>query len=151
MLDERPNSTARSERLREVLLCYLQVAVCPLWPGTDGLTVEDILLSYPQNAAAGRVPNVQELLRRQPDLREALLAFFADTAAARQTAGPCSAVSRQAPAEAESNAIVRYLPKRASRPTAIPRTPLPGRGGVSEGVRKRSFPRPRHIMTCGEK
>jgi hypothetical protein len=40
--------------------------------------VEAVLLSYPENAAAGRVPDRQELLQRHPDLREALLAFFAD-------------------------------------------------------------------------
>ena len=83
MVDERPNSTARSERLREVLLGYLQAAVFPLWPGTDGLTVDEVLLSYPQNAATGRVPDRQELLQRHPDLREALLTFFADEDGAR--------------------------------------------------------------------
>ena len=77
MPDERPNSAARSEGLREALLGYLQAAGCPLWPGADGLTVEEVLLSYPANAAAGRVPDRQELLERHPDLREALLAFFA--------------------------------------------------------------------------
>jgi hypothetical protein len=88
MPDEHPKSAARSERLREVLLGYLQAAVYPLWPGTDGLTVEEVLLSYPQNAAAGRVPDWQELLRRHPDLREALLAFFANADGAGQRAGP---------------------------------------------------------------
>ena len=78
MPDERPNLATHSERLREVLLGYLQAAGCPLWPGADGLTVEAVLLSYPENAAAGRVPDRQELLQRHPDLREALLAFFAD-------------------------------------------------------------------------
>jgi hypothetical protein len=77
MPDERPKSAACSEGLREVLLGYLQAAGCPLWPGADGLTVEEVLLSYPANAAAGRVPDRQELLRRHPDLREALLVFFA--------------------------------------------------------------------------
>jgi hypothetical protein len=80
MPDERPKSTARSEELREVLLGYLQAAGCPLWPGADGLTVAEVLLSYFPNAAAGRVPDRQELLQRHPDLREALLAFFADEA-----------------------------------------------------------------------
>jgi hypothetical protein len=80
MPDEPPNSAARSERLREVLLGYLQAAGCPPWPGADGLTVEEVLLSYPANAADGRVPDRQELLEKHPDLREALLAFFAECA-----------------------------------------------------------------------
>jgi hypothetical protein len=50
--------------------------------------VEEVLLSYPQNAAAGRVPDWQELLRRHPDLREVLLSFFADADGAGQSAAP---------------------------------------------------------------
>ena len=88
MPEELAKSAARSERLREALLGYLQAAGCPLWPGSDGLTVEEVLLSYPQNAAAGRVPDRQELLRRHPDLREALLAFFADEEGAGSLPGP---------------------------------------------------------------
>jgi hypothetical protein len=87
MPDERPKSAARSAGLREALLGYLHAARCPLWPGADGLTVEEVLRSYPQNARAGRVPGRQELLRRHPHLREALLAFFADEDGARQRPG----------------------------------------------------------------
>ena len=83
MPEELAKSAARSEGLREALLGYLQAAGCPLWPGADGLTVEEVLLSYPQNAATGRVPDRQELLQRHPDLREALLTFFADEDGAR--------------------------------------------------------------------
>jgi selenocysteine lyase/cysteine desulfurase len=88
MPDECPKSAARSERLREVLLGYLQAAGCPQWPGTDGLMLEDVLRSYPANAAAGRVPDRQQLLREYPELREALLAFFADQDGAGPSAGP---------------------------------------------------------------
>ena len=88
-MPERPKSAARSERLRGVLLGYLQAAGCPRWPGADGLTVEDALRSYPQDAAAGRVPDRQELLRKHPELSEALLAFFADEDGAGQSAGLC--------------------------------------------------------------
>jgi hypothetical protein len=42
------------------------------------LTVQDVLRAYPMAAAAGRVPDRQELLRRHPELADALAAFFAE-------------------------------------------------------------------------
>jgi hypothetical protein len=59
-----------------------------LWPGADGLTLQEVLRSYPDNAAVGLVPDRQELLRCHPDLREALLALFADKDWPGQTPGP---------------------------------------------------------------
>lgn len=70
---------ALSERTRElqrVLLAYLQAASCPPWPGSDGLTIEDILRCYPQAIAAGAVPDRPELLRRHPHLVDELAVFF---------------------------------------------------------------------------
>ena len=86
MRHESLKAAVRDERLREVLLGYLQAAGCPRWPGADGLMLEDALGNYPANAAAGLVPDRQELLLRHPDLREALLAFFADEDRAGQSA-----------------------------------------------------------------
>ena len=88
MPHESLKAAVRDERLREVLLGYLQTAGCPRWPGADGLMLEDALRSYPANAAAGLVPDRQELLRRHPDLSEALRAFFADQDGAGPSAGP---------------------------------------------------------------
>ena len=88
MPHESLKAAVRDERLREVLLGYLQAAGCPRWPGADGLMLEDALRSYPANAAAGLVPDRQELLRRHPELCEALLAFFADEDGAGPSAGP---------------------------------------------------------------
>jgi hypothetical protein len=88
MLQERLKSAVRNEKLREVLLGYLQGAGCPRWPGADGLMLEDALRSYPTNAAAGLVPDRQELLRKHPELSEALRAFFADEDGAGPSAGP---------------------------------------------------------------
>jgi hypothetical protein len=67
----------RKARVRELLLGYLQAAAVPLWPGADGLTLEDALLSYPQAAAAGRVPGLRQLLRDHPTLAEEVTALFA--------------------------------------------------------------------------
>ena len=67
----------RKARVRELLLGCLQAAAVPLWPGTDGLTLEDALRGYPQAAAAGRVPGLRQLLRDHPLLAEELMAFFA--------------------------------------------------------------------------
>jgi hypothetical protein len=83
MRDE-PGEPARREQLEELLLGYLQAAHAPLWPGVDGLTVQEALLSYPANAAACRVPDRQELLRRHPELRRAGLTLFADQDGPRQ-------------------------------------------------------------------
>jgi hypothetical protein len=70
-------SELRRQHLRELLLRYLIVAGCPQWPGADGQTVEEVLHSYSQAAAAGRVPDRRQLLLQHPDLADELLAFFA--------------------------------------------------------------------------
>jgi hypothetical protein len=60
-------------QVQEVLLGYMRNN----WPGGEGLTVEDVLLGYPQAIAAGQVPDLQQLLRKHPDLNSDLEAFFA--------------------------------------------------------------------------
>ena len=77
MYDDPGEFAQHERRLREVLLGYLQAMHVPLWPGADSLTLDEVLLSYPENVAAGRAPDRQELLRRHPELEDALLAFFA--------------------------------------------------------------------------
>ena len=66
----------RNVRVRELLLGHLRSADLPVWPGVDGLTLEDALLSYPQAVAAGWVPDLRQLLREHPELAEELTAFF---------------------------------------------------------------------------
>ncbi len=75
---------ALAEQVRAILLGYLQCRAAALWPGSDGLTVDDILRSYPQAAAAGLVPDLPELRRRFPDLAESLASWFAGHAAPAQ-------------------------------------------------------------------
>jgi len=67
----------QSRRLRELLLGYLRAADAPPWPGADSVTVEEVLRSYPQAAAAGLVPSLPALLESHPELADALRAFFA--------------------------------------------------------------------------
>jgi hypothetical protein len=73
---EGPAPQGRKARVRELLLGHLRSAAVPLWPGADGLTLEDALLGYPQAAAAGRVPDLRQLLSEHPDLADELTAFF---------------------------------------------------------------------------
>jgi hypothetical protein len=84
-MPEGPGAAGREARVRELLLGHLQSADLPPWPGADGLTLEDALLSYPQAAAAGRAPDLRRLLRDHPELAEELTAFFG--AAAGRGAG----------------------------------------------------------------
>jgi hypothetical protein len=76
MPTESAEEVYSTQSLQEVLLAYLTAAHLPTWPGTDGLTLRDIALSYPQTTDAGQVPSRKELLRKHPDLNEALQASF---------------------------------------------------------------------------
>lgn len=75
-MPDRRAEEERTARVRELLLAHLRSAAVPLWPGADGLTLEDVLLAYPQAAAAGRVPDLRQLLREHPELAEELTEFF---------------------------------------------------------------------------
>jgi hypothetical protein len=66
----------RGQRLRGLLLSLLREAGCPAWPGTDGLTEDAVLRSYPHEARAGRVPGLKQLLTIHPDLHDELAALF---------------------------------------------------------------------------
>jgi hypothetical protein len=72
--------------LLELLLAYLRAADAPRWPGADGLTIEDVLRSYSQAAAAGLVPDLPSLLASHPELDDALSRFFADAVPIRPAA-----------------------------------------------------------------
>jgi hypothetical protein len=64
--------------LEEVLLAYLQGPGAAGWPGADGLTLDDVLHTYPQAMAAGLVPGWRELLDEHPDLADDLRALLGD-------------------------------------------------------------------------
>jgi hypothetical protein len=67
-----------AEQVRAILLGYLQCRAACRWPGSDRISLDDVVGSYPQEAAAGRVPGLPELRRRFPDLDAALAAWFTE-------------------------------------------------------------------------
>jgi hypothetical protein len=74
---QEPAGAAPSQaRVRDLLLGYLQAGDALRWPGADSLTVRDVLGGYWEAAAAGCVPNRQQLLEDHPDLAAELAAFF---------------------------------------------------------------------------
>ena len=62
--------------LRKLLLGYLGEIDVGNWPGVDGQTLDDVLLSYHRYATRGLVPDRLELLRRHPHLSEEVTALF---------------------------------------------------------------------------
>jgi hypothetical protein len=82
-LDQRPNMTApdppatpSAGEVQELLLRYLLRAAAPAWPGADGLTLDEVVRSYPEAAAAHIVPDQEWLGHRHPHLRDKLDHFF---------------------------------------------------------------------------
>ena len=69
-------SASRRACLRELLLDYMQRLDIGNWPGVDGQTLDDILLSYQRYATISLVPDRQELLRRHPQLSDELTDYF---------------------------------------------------------------------------
>src|SRR5262245_2054619 len=63
---DRPADVNRA-LLQALLLHYLELVDPHLWPGVDGLTVDDVLKGYAQAVAAGQAPGAAELLRRHPE------------------------------------------------------------------------------------
>jgi hypothetical protein len=75
-MDEENDVTDQTRRVHELLLAYLRAVDAPWWPGSDSLTLEDALRSYPQAAADGLVPDLPALLASHPELTDILRDFF---------------------------------------------------------------------------
>lgn len=77
MATRRPDQiSTKAARLREILLGHLREIGPRDWPGTDGLTVDDVLREYPTASLVGLVPDRDELRRRYPQLGEEIDVFF---------------------------------------------------------------------------
>jgi hypothetical protein len=74
----------RQRRLRDHLLDLLRTACWPAWPGCDGMTVEEVLATYPAAAANGRVPDLNALLAEYADLEVELRLFFGAATSAEE-------------------------------------------------------------------
>ena len=85
MVNEEHEVTDQRRRVQELLLAYLRAAGAPPWPGADSVTVDDVLASYPQAAAAGLVPDLPALLTSHPELADALREVFAHGGARPET------------------------------------------------------------------
>jgi hypothetical protein len=86
MVNEEHEVTGQRQRVQELLLAHLRVVDAPRWPGADGVTVDDVLASYLQAAAAGLVPDLPALLASHPELADALREVFARLRARAETA-----------------------------------------------------------------
>jgi hypothetical protein len=75
MLAESTKQEAPAESLRHLLITYLRASKFVGWPGTDGLTEDDIVNCYPQAISAGNVPGWHELQIRFPGLASELQAL----------------------------------------------------------------------------
>ena len=62
--------------LRAVLLDLMMSRDALLWPGSDGVTVEEVLAAYAPASEKKRVPDREELIRRHPELQSEIGAFF---------------------------------------------------------------------------
>jgi len=68
----------------ELLTTYIFESPRAVWPGTDGMTLEDVVSCYRAEAAAGHVPSEAELCEQHPELAGKLAAFFATFDAAKE-------------------------------------------------------------------
>ena len=62
--------------LRRVLLDLMMSRNALPWPGSDGVTVEEVLAAYAPASERGRVPDEEELIRRHPELTPEIRTFF---------------------------------------------------------------------------
>lgn len=77
-MNEDDDNSGQRRRVQEVLLAYLLAAEIAQWPGVeDGMTVDELLLGYPQAAREGLVPDLPALRQRHPELADVLSDFFA--------------------------------------------------------------------------
>lgn len=71
----RPSECDVSCRVAELLAGYLLTSGRVAWPGSDGLTLEEVVeAAYLAALVAGHVPNLTELTLRHPELAKGITA-----------------------------------------------------------------------------
>ena len=66
-----------TKRVVELLASHLLSAGRGGWPGTDGLTITEVVAAfYRTEAHAGRVPSSADLVGSHPEMAEGIEAFF---------------------------------------------------------------------------
>jgi hypothetical protein len=73
---ESASATPPPVTVEEVLLAYLRAVRVPLWPGADGLTLADVLASYPAAVRTGQAPDLHELWAEHPELAAELARYL---------------------------------------------------------------------------
>jgi hypothetical protein len=73
-------SEVQDRRIRAILLEHLLLVRFPCWPGSDSLTLDDVVRTYLEASQAGLVPDCAAICRKHPDLVEACRRLFAPSA-----------------------------------------------------------------------
>ena len=62
--------------LQQILLDLMMSRDALPWPGSDGVTVDEVLAAYVPASEKRRVPDQEELIRRHPELTPEIRSFF---------------------------------------------------------------------------
>jgi hypothetical protein len=103
MGDTSQSCIGRDRLLRRVLLDLMMSRNALPWPGSDGVTVEEVLVAYIPASERGRVPDEEELIRRHQELASEIRTFF--TPADNRSRQATDRANSSTPRRSQSNGI----------------------------------------------